>query len=39
MTSVKPCDCEVAKEGQANFQSWSTNFRKEINEGLARLNA
>jgi len=30
ITSVNPCDCEVAKEGQANFNHWAQDFKREL---------
>jgi len=38
VTSVKSCDCEVAKEQNDKFHSWAANFRKGLNEALKKVN-
>ena len=37
VTSVKSCDCEIAKDQNDKFHSWADNFRKELDEALERF--
>jgi len=37
VTSVNPCDCEVAKEGRANFNQWAQEFKRELDLMLVSL--
>jgi len=37
ITSVKPCDCKVAKEGQANLNQWAQDFKRELDLKLVSL--
>ena len=37
VTSVNPCNCKVAKEGQANFNQWAQDFKRELDLKLVSL--